>query len=156
MEEKLFMLSKRFDKKTPGDFGLIASKDADIYIRPSDNSLWKRRNLYDFGWGKENGYYKLPLPQFDDLVNIVLNSECKDNKYGAAAIILDEYNDNLLSKCQKILKDKRNAKKYCDFFKILHLDVPLNRSSTLGKNYKEISEDFEKWKDISEQVLKIY
>lgn len=154
MNEKLFMMSMRFNKESPEDFGLIPSEDTDIYIMPSDKSLWKKCNLYDFGWGKENGYYKLPLPQFDDLVNIIINSECKDNKYGAAAIILDDFNDDLLLKCQEIFKDGKSAKKYGDFFKILQLDIPINRSSTLGKSYKEISEDFEKWKDISEQVLK--
>lgn len=154
MNEKIFMMSMRFNKEAPEDFGLIPSEDTDIYIMPSDKSLWKKRNLYDFGWGKENGYYKLPLPQFDDLVNIIMNSECKDNKYGAAAIILDDFNDNLLRKCQEILKDGKNAKKYYDFFRILQLDIPINRSFTLGKNNKEISEDFEKWKYISMQVLK--
>ena len=133
------MMSMRFNKEAPEDFGLIPSEDTDIYIMPSDKSLWKKRNLYDFGWGKENGYYKLPLPQFDDLVNIIMNSECKDNKYGAAAIILDDFNDNLLRKCQEILKDGKNAKKYYDFFRILQLDIPINRSFTLGKNNKEIS-----------------
>jgi len=154
MNEKLFMMSMRFNKESPEDFGLIPSEETDIYIMPSDKSLWKKRNLYDFGWGKENGYYKLPLPQFDDLVNIIINSESKDNKYGAAAIILDDFNDDLLFKCQEIFKDGKNAKKYGDLFKILQLDIPMNRSSTLGKSYKEISEDFEKWKDISKQVLK--
>ena len=123
-------------------------------ILPIDNSLWKKRNLYDFGWGKENGYYRLPLPQFDDLVNIIIISKCKDNRYGAAAIILDDFNDNLLIKCQEIFKYEKNPKKYCDFFKILQLNIPINRSSILGKSYKEITEDFEKWNDISKQVLK--
>ena len=154
MNEKLFMMSMRFNKKFPKDFGLIPSEDADIYIMPSDKSLWKKRNLYDFGWGKENGYYKLPLPQFDDLVNIIMNSEFKDNRYGSAAIILDDYNDELLIKCQEVLRDEQNAKRYCAFFNILKLDIPMNRSSKLGKSYKEIAEDFKKWKDISKQVLK--
>ena len=64
MNEKLFMMSMRFNKESPEDFGLIPSEDSDIYVKPSDNSLWKKRNLYDFGWGKENGFYKLPLPNF--------------------------------------------------------------------------------------------
>ena len=94
----------------------------------------------------------MPLPKFDDLVDIVLNSSLKDNQYGAAAVILDDFCDELLHKCQEILKDTKNLRKYSDFFKILQLDIPMNRSSTLGKKYEEISEDYEKWKNVSIQV----
>lgn len=154
MNEKFFMMSIRFNKKSPEDFGLIPSKDADVYIMPSDNSLWKKRDLYDLGWGKEIGYYKLPLPKFDDLVNIILNSNCQENKYGAAAIILDDFSDKLLNKCQEILQDRKSIKKYLNFFKILQLQIPINRSSTVRKSYNEIFESFQKWKDISNQLQK--
>ena len=154
MRERHFMMSMRFDKKYPADFGLIPSVNNDVYFLPSDNSIWEKRDLYDFGWGKENGYYNLPLPQFDDLINIIINSECNDDRYGAAAILLDDYGDKLLIKCQDILKDEQNVNMYCGFFNLLQLDFPLNRSSILGKSLREISKDFEHWKDISKQVRK--
>lgn len=150
------MMSMRFNKNSPEDFGLIPTNEDDIFIMPTDNSLWKKRNLYDFGWGQENGYYRLPLPSFEELVNIILSSDCNDNKYGAAAVILEDFCDELLIKVQELLKDEKNIRRYIQFFKILQLEIPINRSDILGKSYNEISEDYEKWKDISRQVLKYY
>ena len=34
--------------------------------------LYVKASLYDFGWGKENGFYKDPLPDFNSLLEIVL------------------------------------------------------------------------------------
>lgn len=150
------MMSMRFNKNSPEDFGLIPTNEDDTFIMPSDNSLWKKRNLYDFGWGQENGYYRLALPSFEELVDIILSSDCNDNKYGAAAVILEDFCDELLIKAQELLKDEKNIRRYIQFFKILQLEIPINRSDILGKSYNEISENYEKWKDISRQVLKYY
>lgn len=49
MDENIFMMSRRFNKNSPEDFGLISINEEDVSIMPSDNSLWKKRNLYDFG-----------------------------------------------------------------------------------------------------------
>ena len=151
-DTKYFMMSFRFNKETPKDFGLIKSNSTNIYISPLDKSLWKKRNLYDFGWGNENGYYRLPLGEFEDLIDIILNTNSDENKYGAAAVILDDYCDKLLIKCQELLKDNMRIKEYLEFFKILKLDISINRSNTHGKNFKEVSKEFDKWKDISEQI----
>lgn len=156
MTEKLFMMSIRFNKNSPKDFGLVPSNEDDIFIMSTDNSRWKKHNLYDFGWGKENGYYKLPLPNFEQLVDIILSSDCNDNKYGAAAIILEDYCDELLIRAQKLLEDEKNMRNHLQFFKILQLETPINRSCVLGKSHSEVSQDYEKWKDISRQILKYY
>ena len=153
--DKYFMMSRRFDKKLPEDFGLVLSNDPEIFIMPSDKSKWKIRKLYDFGWGKENGFYKLPLLNFDELCNLILSSEIEDNKYGAASIILDDYNYNLLKKCQEIFINNKNLKMYKEFFEILELYKPINRSTIIGKNYKEIKEDFKKWVEIAEKIKTI-
>ncbi len=144
----------RFDKKMPEDFGLISSEDPEIFIMPVDNSCWKKRSLYDFGWGKENGYYRLPIPGFDQLIDIILNSDILDNKYGAGAIILDDYGDQLLKKCQEIFNKEFDSEKYSEFFDILQLRNSINRSSILGKSTSQISDDFRKWTEISERILK--
>ena len=99
---KLFLMSMRFDKQSPADFGLVAYENSDIFFRQTDHSLWKSRALYDYGCGKENGYYKIPMPDFNELVNIILHSKTDDDKYGAAAVILDDFCDELLNKCFEI------------------------------------------------------
>ena len=150
-----FLMSMRFNKKYPQDFGLIPSDNPGIFLRQEDGSQWKSRPLYDYGWGKENGYFKIPIPDFNGLVKIILQSKKDDDKYGAAAIILDDYCDELLNKCFKIFEDKKNTKRYSEFFKILKLQNPVNRSSIIGKHYSQISEDFEKWKTIAGKINSI-
>ena len=152
MEIKYFIMSIRYNKNSPEDFGLIPSKDEDIYIMPSDNSLWRKRNLYDFGWGKETGFYRIPLPKFNELINIMLDSCLNENKYGAASIILDDYIEELLNISLEILSVNTNIDKYYDMFKILRLDEPINRSPIIGKNYNDILKDYEKWKYVSDQI----
>lgn len=89
-------------------------------------------------------------------MNIILSSNFDDNKYGAAAVILDDFCDELLINAQELLKDVKNIREYIQFFKILQLEIPINRSNILGKSYDEVSKDYEKWKEISRQVLKYY
>ena len=150
-----FLLSMRFNKRTPEDFGLVSSENSDIFIRQNDNSQWKSRPLYDYGWGKENGYFKIPMPNFAELVNIILESKSDDDKYGSAAVILDDYCEELLDKCFEIFESGDNLKNYSEFFKILQLQTPVNRSSTMGKEYSCVSEDYERWKMIANRISNI-
>ena len=78
-----FVMSMRFNKCNASDFGFIL-KDKNTAINPNDNSIWIKASLYDFGWGKENGFYKDPLPCFDSLFEIALYSTNSDDMYGAA------------------------------------------------------------------------
>ena len=84
---KKFMMSTRFNKQTPSDFNLeyINGK----YISLIDGSEWEACALYDFGWGKENGFYKKPLGTFTELIKIVLDFTDQEDSYGAASIIED-------------------------------------------------------------------
>ena len=150
-----FLISMRFDKQTLTDFGLIPSEEADVFVRQSDGSKWKARPSYDFGWGKENGCYKVPMPDFNELINIIMYSKDNDDKYGAAAVLLDDFCDELLDRCFEILADDKNVKRYSEFFKILNLQSPINRSPIVGKHYSRIAEDFEKWKTLAREVNSI-
>ena len=104
---KYFVMSKRFNKQYAKDFGLISNGN-NTALDPTDGSLWTKTNLYDFGWEKENGYYKEPLPDFLSLFEITLCSNNDDDTYGAAAIILEKYPDELLIKCEQLMLDKKH------------------------------------------------
>jgi len=66
-----FRMSVRFNKSTLDDFGLIKSVEG-LITDKIDHSIWKKTELLDLGWGNENGFYKTPLPGFDDLSKLVL------------------------------------------------------------------------------------
>ena len=90
---KYFLMSCRFNKQSPNDFGL--KYENGVFYSKKDNSIWRICDLYDFGVGRENGFYKEPLPNFEGLVKILLDSSDKEDRYGAAAIIIYNYIDDL-------------------------------------------------------------
>lgn len=156
MDMKQFLMSKKFNKTSPQDFGLVQDEKSGLFIMTTDNSLWKRRDLYDFGWGKEYGFYRIPLPKkLDELIDIIMNTRFEENKYGAAAVILDDFCEELLIKSWDIFRNN-NQFKYIELFKILKLDSPFNRSGVLGKNVEQITSEYLQWVELAQKVKKLF
>jgi len=151
---KYFVMSTKFNKQHAEDFGLISNGN-NTALNPTDGSLWTKTNLYDFGWGKENGYYKEPLPDFSSLLEITLYSKNRDDAFGAAAIILEQYPDELLIKCEQLMIDKKHKKDFQKLTEIFKLKIIINRSSVLNKTYSQIQSDFERWHKVSDMANKI-
>lgn len=146
-----FVMSTRFNRNSATDFGL-EPQDSETAINPKDGSIWKRTQLYDLGWGKENGFYKLPLPQFDILFELVLHSECDEDVFGAAAIILEKYPDLLLEQCEVLMNNRSKKKDFKKLVKLFNLKLPINRCPIDGKSYDQIQRDYTRWKKVSEMV----
>lgn len=157
LNKSYFMMSFRFDKSKPEDFGLIASNDKEnIFIDMKDASLWKKRELYDFGWGREYGFMRLPKLEFDELWALLENSKIQENRYGASDVIIEEYPTELMNHVLELLDIPNKIDlETKEIFGILKLDQAINRSNIMGKSYKEIQDDFEKWQKISERVTKL-
>ena len=143
-----FVMSKMFDKRNAEDFGFITNGENEA-INPQDKSIWIKQDLFDYGWGKENGFYKFPLPDFNTLFKLVLYSKNNDDMYGAAAIILDKYPEKLLGKCEKLMIDRTHLPEFKRLINIFDLKTPRNRCRTLNKSYIQIKNDFERWKRVS-------
>ena len=143
-----FVMSMRFNKSTAAQFGLL-SKDESTAVDPKDGSLWKRTALYDFGWGKENGYYKMPLPGFDMLFKLALHSLEWEDMYGAAAIILENYTEELLCSCEALTKEHSRKKELKRAAELFRLKLPMNRSPVMQKTAAEIQRDDSRWKKLS-------
>ena len=150
---KYFVMSRRFDKQSASDFGLV-QKNENVAINLSDDSTWIKAELYDFGWGSEHGFYKLPLPCFSTLFELVLHSDDLDDMYGAAAVILSKYPDMLLEKCKTILNDSEKKEESERLVSIFNLKIPINRSPTNHKTIQQIKEDFARWETLSELARK--
>ena len=149
-----FVMSMRFNKCDASDFGLIL-EDTNTAINPKDNSIWIKAALYDFGWGKENGFYKKPLPDFDVLFDIALYNTNSEDMYGAAAVILEKFPDELLCKCEMFIKDRFRRKEFKKMVDLFNLKLSMNRCSVSGKTYDQIQNDYMRWKMVSEMALKI-
>lgn len=153
-----FRMSFRFDKKNPEEFGLThLNKDLDQYIDINDNSYWVRRKLYDFGWGNENGFMRLPNLSFDELWRLLVESKIEANRYGAAYVIEKEYPEELLSYLISLLDNFNDniSGSMKEVFEILGLEEVRNRCETTGKSYEEVNRDYERWKYVSKKVKEI-
>jgi len=151
-----FMLSFRSNKNKPSDFVLVPSQEyAGLYELKADGSIWRRKELYDFGWGNECGFVRFPDLDFEDLWMLLLKSSIKDNQYGAAYVIQEKFSDSLLEELIKRLNDPDqlidSALKKAAV--ILQLDTIRNRSSILGKTSQQIQEDYNKWKCVTERLF---
>lgn len=144
-----FKISTRFNKQKASDFGLVELESTASAIDPTDNSIWIRCSLYDFGWGEENGYYRVPLPNYSELFQIVLHSEQEDDVYGAAAMILKQYPDELLETCEQMGVSPSASEEFMKIASVFHLHLGINHSPIIGKAVTEIEKDAQRWKNIS-------
>lgn len=152
---QFFIMSKKFNQQAPGDFGLIQTDVEDCAIHPYDNSRWMRCSLYDWGWGCEIGYYRVPLPCFSKLLQIFLESNDPDDIYGSAAMIMEKYPNELLAYCEELFTppiDYDSAKK---IVKVLQLDQCINHSPIQGKSFREIANDFTRWQAVGRKAQKL-
>ena len=151
-------MSFRFDKVKCDDFGLTQSADdSDTYVDNSDNSKWVKKDLYDFGFGCELGFMRLPLINSMELWNLLKNSKLQENRYGAAHVLEKEYPEDLLKYLLATLNDTDSIinGSTIEILKILKLDIALNRCNILGRSIKEIEQDYCNWKFVSEKVSEI-
>ena len=143
-----FLMSTHFNKTNPSDFGLECIDGK--YIRREDGTEWVPRELYDLGWGREVGFYKVPLGSFDELINIVVNTADEEDMYGATAIIDEMYPKelklyllNLMSQTVPDSVKKRLNEAFC-----LHRE--LNRTASVGMTLTEIKEEYDQWMMIAD------
>ena len=146
-----FVMSRRFNKRSAADFGLSDLGD-DMAVRSSDGSLWQKALLYDLGWGPENGYYRVPLPDFPQLMDIVLRSNDEEDAFGAAAMIERQYPELLLEHCEEMMIDPARAADFEKLVRIFRLHHHVNRCPIAGKQSDEIRSDSERWSRIAESA----
>ena len=144
-----FVMSTRFNKCDASDFGLLPLAE-DMAISPNDGSIWAKTELYNFGWGDENGYYRYPMPSFEKLFHLVLNSADEEDIYGAASVILKRYPDELLKQCEAIAENRGRSDDFGKLVKVFRLDSPVNRSPVLRKTYAQIQQDSRRWREIAD------
>ena len=145
-----FLMSFRFNKQSPKDFGLIYQNGR--FIREEDDSEWKQCQLYDLGWGEESGFYKVPLGTFEELIQMVLSDDDLEDSYGAAAMILKVYPEELKAYsleliCQKIrFRERKKRKKLNQFFKLYR---GANLTFEEGMSMAEVEKEHADWQKIA-------
>lgn len=149
---KYFMMSTRFDKKTYEDFNLNKINDK---FYDKNNSEWIPCKLYDFGWGNENGYYKVPLGDFETLINLVLSYDDDEDSYAASYIIETKYIHEFKSFVLDLIKKQGDLKTLRRLKMLFKLEISYNRTIENGLNLYDIENEYNDWKLISEFFQKI-
>ena len=150
---KKFMMSKRFNKTSCSDFGLY--EKGGKYYSKCDGSEWEPCSLYDFGWGRENGFFKVPLGDFSDLIKIVLDYSDEEDSYAAASIIIDIYASELKIFLLDLINSHNVSIDYDRLRSHFQLDVPQNRTFKVGMDLQEIEKEYADWKNISKYFQNI-
>lgn len=97
-----FMQTTRFYPKSFEDFGL-KKIEGNLYLSVVDNSVWKERKLYDLGYGREIGFYRMPELTFDELIKLAfvkLDKEINEKTYnywGSLSVLLDDHCEELIA-----------------------------------------------------------
>lgn len=103
-KDRKFLMSAKRDRTTAKDFGLV-EKDG-RYFNEKDGSEWVPHPMYDYGSGPENGFYKLPLGSFVELITYMEEKqEDWDQSLPAAVMILEKYPQELKKYLMKKIKD---------------------------------------------------
>lgn len=103
-KDRKFLMSTKRDRTTAKDFGLV-EKDG-RYFNEKDGSEWVPHPMYDYGSGPENGFYKLPLGSFVELITYMEEKqEDWDQSLPAAVMILEKYPQELKKYLMKKIKD---------------------------------------------------
>ena len=165
---------------------LFTQIHGDIYESVATGLKYKKRLLYDYGWGQEEGYVCYPEPTFRQLISLVgylpphmknnpfsflikQNREqytiCEHNAIGAISIIMQDYVEELIA----FLKEKIGT----DYFEDRHVRKRFQRfvfsrekakefgivaGGSVGMlSYSEILQKHDSWSEIAQRVIeKVY
>ncbi len=155
--------------------------EGDVFRNNSNGMLFRKRLLYDFGWGQEYGFEKLPELSFNELIKLVerqwrlpkrtlLNHYSEkqiqeydifwSNLYGSISVIMQDYVEELIC----FLESKIDTNYFSDIgirenFKCFSFSTSKMREigkipgGNLTKSYEEVLNEYEQWRKISEKVI---
>ena len=143
-KNKKFMMSYKHDKTTPEDFGLVERDGR--YFSKKDNSEWIKHPMFDYGYGPEDGFYKLPLGSFNDLISFIEGNYKKEDQSLCAAIMMMEMNPSEVKKyLLKVIKNNLNS----DYKKFLSYAFVVDAFS----NKSILEDEYEEWEHIGRGLL---
>ena len=143
-KNKKFMMSYKHDKTTPEDFGLVERDGR--YFSKKDNSEWIKHPMFDYGYGPEDGFYKLPLGSFNDLISFIEGNYKKEDQSLCAAIMMMEMSPSEVKKyLLKVIKNNLNS----DYKEFLSYAFVVDAFS--NKNILE--DEYEEWEHIGRCLL---
>lgn len=163
--------------------GTILSKRQDgLYINTETGEIYRRRLLYDFGWGQEDGFELMPPLRSDELVKLIEQPMAvlpkkkfwqkyteeqlqqvdiwRSNLYGAVAVIMQDYVKELIEFLSaNVDTDYFSNPSIRENFKSFSFDSQKAMAEgkipggVLTRSYEDILNDYPQWKTISSKVI---
>lgn len=162
--------------------GTIFSKQqGGLYINAETGELYRKRLLYDFGWGQENGFELMPQLSFNELIQLVERPMVlpknksrlkytkeeiqqadiwRSNLYGAVAVIMQDYIDEFVGfLSDKVDKDYFSNPSIRDNFKCFSFsskkarEEGKNPGGILTQSYEDVLRNYPQWEQISSKII---
>lgn len=153
-----------------------------LYKNTETGEIYRKRLLYDFGWGQESGFELLPQLSFDDLIKLIerpielpqkwfLRKHNKNqiqqadiqrsNLYGAVAVIMQDYVENLIDfLSSKVDTNYFSNPSIRENFKCFSFDSQKTRAegripgAVFTQSYEDILKNYPKWDRIASEIIK--
>jgi len=143
-------------------FSLIPDEEnnwAKIYLDTVTGEKWRSYTLDSSSHGGGTPVFgKMPMPETEKLIDIIVTSKYEDEVYAASRILVEneetkgtDFRLTLINKLEQ-LNDKSRQISIIEY---TDLDSPLNRKDILGKSYDEIISDANYYKDIADRSKKL-
>lgn len=178
LNKKFFYITVNFSPDFSDMFKCI---DGNIYMNNLTGEKFEKRLLYDFGWGQEYGFERLPVLTFGELIELVegsvminkkrmwtrysqeekrSNDISQSNLFGAISVIMQDHIEEFI----EFLSDKIDSDYFSNeiirknyiWFSFSTKEMRENGYTSGGiltKSYEEILNEYESWKKISEKVI---
>lgn len=177
--KRFFYITIHFSPDYEGT--LLVNCQNNLYINTETGDIYRKRLLYDFGWGQESGFELMPQLTFDNLIELVekpivlpqkkfwrkyAKEEIeqfdiwRSNLYGAVAVIMQDHVEEFV----EFLSAKINTNYFSnpsirENFKCFSFDSQKTRAEgripggVLARSYEEILKDYPHWERISLKVI---
>ena len=167
---------------SPDYEGTVFSKLQDnLFINTETGEIYRKRLLYDFGWGQENGFELIPQLSFDDLIKLVEHPMMlpkkkfwqkyskeeiqqfdiwRSNLYGAVAVIMQDHVEEFIGFLSaRIDTDYFSNPSIRENFKRFSFDSKKSIAEgtipggVLTRSYEDILMDYPQWEKISSKII---
>ena len=148
-------MSKRMQPSEPERFRLSYDSLSEFFVDSVDGSYWQACTLFDFGWGDEPGYYRYPMPETGELVELLLTAQAEDDYYGAASVLLEDNADEAFPLLESALQNPNRYPLAAQRLAAVGLSRAVNRSETVGKNAEQVQADFARWQALADEIVRM-
>lgn len=177
--KQYFYITMHFSPEYEGT--VFKKQKNDFYINIETGELFRKRLLYDFGWGQESGFELLPQLSFNNLIMLIEQPMVlpqkkfrerytekeihqadvwRNNLYGAVAVIMQDHVEELIAFLStKVDTNYFSNSNIRENFKCFSFDTQKTKAEgkipggVLTQSYEDILKKYPQWKKIASKVI---